>query len=158
MHVLNIHKRTVNQPIEAVIELLKTLATKNDKVWPKKHWPAMRFKEGLKVGAKGGHGIIRYSVEAYTDTHIKFKFYKPNGFHGHHGFEITTIENSQTLVTHKIDMTTKGVGTLKWLFAIRWLHDALVEDALDSVENYFSENSKRTTWTIWVKFWRFILK
>ena len=158
MNVLNIHKRTIHQPLEAVAELLKTLATKNDKVWPKHYWPAMRFKEGLKVGSLGGHGSIRYTVEVYTETSVTFKFFKPKGFLGHHEFELAKINATQTRVRHRIDKLTKGIDTLKWFFVIRWLHDALIEDAFDTIENYFSRGRKRSQWTLWVRFWRFIFK
>jgi hypothetical protein len=60
--VLNIHKRTYNQSKEKLGELLDTLSSKYDQVWPKEDWPAMRFKEGFKVGSKGGHGPIRYTI------------------------------------------------------------------------------------------------
>jgi len=49
-----------------VVELLNTLSTDNDKIWPKEKWPAMKFKGGINIGAKGGHGPIRYSVEKYN--------------------------------------------------------------------------------------------
>lgn len=159
MQVINIHKRTINQSKEAVSQLLTTLATKDDAIWPKEYWPAMRFKDGLKVGSQGGHGIIRYSVEAYTEgEYVWFKFSKPIGFLGHHGFKVNEIAKDVTEIIHKIDMKIAGLDTLKWVFVIRWLHDALTEDALDKIENHFSSNKKRTRWSFWVKFWRFIFK
>ena len=89
MRVLNIHKRTINQPKSQIVELLKTLSSQNDKIWPKEKWPAMKFHGGIKVGAKGGHGLIIYSVEKYDpDKIIQFRFSKPNGFSGIHTFEI----------------------------------------------------------------------
>mgnify|MGYP000686999030 CR=1 FL=1 len=50
MQITNIHKRVINQPKEKISNLLNTLATKGDKVWPIELWPKMRFKNGLKVG------------------------------------------------------------------------------------------------------------
>ena len=52
MKVLNIHKRIVNQPKNSVIKIFETLSTENDKIWPKENWLAMKFKAGIKVGAK----------------------------------------------------------------------------------------------------------
>ncbi|WP_397362939.1 hypothetical protein [Olleya sp. R77988] len=138
---------------------MKTLATNEDKVWPQQDWPAMRFKKGLKVGSYGGHGIVRYTVEQFIEgKYIKFRFSKPKGFNGFHDFEIIEINNEKTELIHTIQMETKGLAIFSWIFAIRWLHDALIEDAFDNVENYFSENNKRTKWNPWVKFLRFIFK
>ena len=155
MKVLNIHKRILNQPKSKVTELLKTLSTENDRIWPKEKWPEMKFKDGIKVGAKGGHGPIRYSVEKYIPNEIiQFGFSKPNGFNGVHKFEINELTNEKTQIKHTIDMITQGKGTLIWIFAIRSLHNALIEDGFDKLETNFSNNRKSTEWNIWVKFIR----
>lgn len=155
MKVLNIHKRTINQPKNNVVELLKTLATENDKVWPKEKWPAMKFKEEIKVGAKGGHGPIRYTIEKYNPEQIiEFRFSKPTGFNGIHKFEINELSNNTTEIKHTIDMNTVGKGTFIWGLAIRFLHDALIEDGFDKLENNFSSAQKSTKWNFWVHFLR----
>ena len=160
MKVVNIHKRIIKKPKEEVSKLLETLSTKDDKVWPKVYWPAMRFKEGLKVGAKGGHGIIRYSIEEYVlGERIVFNFFKPLGFNGIHKFEINEVTPFKTEVRHSIIMKTEGLlATFKWLFVIRWLHDALIENAFDTIENNFTEVTKHTKRSNWVSFWRFLFK
>lgn len=155
MKVLNIHKRTLNQPIDKVAELLKTLSTENDRIWPKEKWPEMKFKEGIKIGAIGGHGPIRYSIEKYNPNElIQFRFSKPNGFNGIHKFEINELSDQKTEIKHTIDMNTEGKGTLIWFFAICSLHNALIEDGFDKLENNFFDNRKSTKWNIWVKFLR----
>lgn len=155
MKVLNIHKRTLNQLKEKVAELLKTLSTENDRIWPKEKWPEMKFKEGIKIGAKGGHGPIRYSIEKYNPNElIQFRFSKPNGFNGIHKFEINELSDQKTEIKHTIDMNTEGKGTLIWFFAICSLHNALIEDGFDKLENNFFDNRKSTKWNIWVKFLR----
>ena len=155
MKVLNIHKRTINQPKIKVAELLKTLSTENDRIWPKEKWPEMKFKGGINIGAKGGHGPIRYSVEKYNPNEIiEFRFSKPNGFNGIHKFEINELTNEKTEIKHTISMNTVGRGTLIWILAIRSLHNALIEDGFDKLENNFSENIKSTKWNFWVKFLR----
>lgn len=159
MKVLNIHHRIINQPKTVVVELLKTLATKEDKIWPKEKWPAMRFKQGLIEGAKGGHGPIRYFVKKIVpDESIEFQFTKPTGLIGIHKFEMKEIGKNQTEIKHTIDMQTNAVGTLQWKTFIRVLHDALIEDAFDKVENHFSNQEKKTPWSWWVKLLRMILK
>ena len=155
MKVLNIHQRTLNQPKSKVAELLKTLSTENDRIWPKEKWPEMKFEDGIKVGAKGGHGPIRYSVEKYNPNEIiQFRFSKPKGFIGIHKFEIKELGNQKTEIKHTIDMTTKGQGTLIWSFAVRSLHNALIEDGFDKLENNFSKDQKTRNWNFWVKFIR----
>ena len=155
MRVLNIHKRTLNYPKSKVRELLKTLSTENDKIWPKENWPEMKFKDGIQLGAKGGHGPIRYSVEEYDPNEIiQFRFSKPDGFNGINKFEINELSNEETEIKHTIDMNTQGKGTLIWAFAIRSLHNALIEDAFDKLENNFSEVQKSKKWSFWVRFIR----
>ena len=159
MNVVNIHQRIINQPKFEVAKLLKTLSTKDDKVWPNKNWPAMRFINGIKVGAKGGHGIIRYSVEEYIlGDLVVFKFLKPKGFNGIHKLEIQEIDTITSEVKHSIIMKTEGLASLQWVFIIRWLHDALIENAFDTIENNFLEVEKFTKWSLWVHIWRYILK
>jgi hypothetical protein len=159
MKVVNIHSRIINQPKAQVAKLLQTLAGRNDMIWPQKHWPAMRFKEGLCIGAHGGHGPIRYAIEDYQPDHlIRFKFTQPSGFDGTHTLLLNTINEQQTEIKHEINMYTTGISTFSWLFAIRWLHDALLEDAFDKVENYFSGQNKRTPWNWWVKVLRTLLQ
>ena len=152
MKVLNIHKRTIHQPKNKVSELLKTLSTENDLIWPKENWPEMKFKDGIQVGAKGGHGPIRYTVEKYDPNEIiQFRFSKPIGFNGIHKFEIKELSDKQTELKHTIDMNTEGKATLKWLFVIRSLHNALLEDGFDKLENIFSNEKRHSEWNIWVK-------
>lgn len=82
--MLNIHKRTLNQPKIKVVELLETLASENDKIWPNEKWPPMKFKNGS-------------------------------------------------------------------------LHNALIEDAFDKIENNFTLSKKSTEWNFWVKIFRKIM-
>ena len=155
MEVLNIHKRIIEQPKIKVADLFETLATDNDKVWPSEQWPKMKFKEGVKEGSKGGHGPIRYTITKFIPkAYIQFEFTKPKGFNGYHQLEIKEFEMDKTEIKHTIKINTTGIGILTWALAVRWLHNALIEDAFDKVENQFSENHKRTAWSFWVKFLR----
>jgi len=115
----------------------------------------MKFKDGIQVGAKGGHGPIKYSVEKYNPNKIiQFRFIKPNGFNGIHKFEITELDKEKSEIKHTIDMNTTGKGTFIWIFAIRSLHNALIEEGFDKIENNFSDNQRSTEWNMWVKFLR----
>lgn len=113
----------------------------------------MIFKKGLTEGAIGGHGPIKYSIKKYIPGNlIEFKFLKPDGFLGIHKFEIIEIEKEKTVLKHTIKMTVSGEGIFTWYIAIKWLHDALLEDCLDKAENHFLPNKKKTKWNLWVIF------
>ncbi|GLR19513.1 hypothetical protein [Portibacter lacus] len=155
MKVLNIHRRTINEPIEKVAEAVATVSTPADKIWPNEHWPAMKFKNGIGVGEKGGHGPIRYTVEKYQPSEIiQFQFTRPKGFNGIHKLELKDLGNGKTEISHTIDINTSGKGTWLWIFGIRSLHDALLEDAFDKLENNFTGGNKKSEWSAWVKFLR----
>lgn len=159
MKVLNIHKREIEKPIQEIRELFSTLATTKDRIWPVEYWPPMKLKNGLEIGSNGGHGPIRYKIVDYdSESHIEFKFQKPNGFNGTHKFEIVASNFDSSEIKHTIRMTTSGMGTIKWLLAIRWLHDALLEDAFDKVENQLTKSNLKTKWSLWVKMLRWLLK
>ena len=159
MKIKNTHSRTIHQPIEMVTALLPSLATKEDKIWPLEKWPKMYFKEGKTEGAIGGHGPIAYQITKYIPNNlIEFSFLKPKGFKGKHFFEINAINDKKTEVKHTILMEAQGIAILSWVVIIRWLHDALLEDAFDKIESHFLPNSEKNTWSIWVRILRFILK
>ena len=158
MKVINIHKRQIDQPIHVLSDLLKTLATKNDMMLATDKWPGMKLDKGLQVGSRGGHGPIKYIVTDYREGHsITFQF-DMRGFNGFHKLELKELQPDKTELSHCIDMTTSGFATWKWAFAIRWLHDAYIEDAFDKVENHFLTDKKRSEWSCWVKLIRKIMK
>lgn len=158
MNIVNRHSRIIARPKDALVELFSKLATPDDPIWPKEKWPAIRFKEGLKIGANGGHGPIRYQVIAHDPSGmVTFQFQQPKGFEGVHQFEILEISPDRTELRHTISMQTTLKGTFLWYVAIRWLHDALLEDALDKVENNLLGTNRRTEWSLWVKILRKIL-
>lgn len=158
MKVINIHNREINQPKEELVKLFKTLGTENDLMLATDKWPPLKLDNGLQVGSKGGHGPIRYFVTDYQpDNSITFQF-SLTGFNGFHKYTIIEIEPNKSQMRHTIDMSTSGWATVKWTLAIRWLHDAYIEDAFDKVENYFFLDKKKSEWSIWVKFLRRIMK
>lgn len=159
MKVVNIHKRNIHQPKIIIVELFKTLSSKNDMMLATDKWSPMVLDKGLEMGSKGGHGPIKYIVQAYKPgDFIQFDFTQPKGFNGFHKFEITELDNEVSELKHIIEMNTTGLATLKWITAIRWLHDAYIEDAFDKVENHFTTEKKISEWSIWVKLLRKVLK
>ena len=158
MTILNIHKRQLNCQKADVLKLYETLSRKEDKMWPLENWPRMIFANGLQVGAEGGHGPIHYKViKLDSDGTIEFEFQRPRGFYGTHKFQSQSLSSSTTEIIHTIAIETKGMGTLKWIVAIRSLHDALIEDAFDKIENQLTGTTKKTTWSLWVRILRTIL-
>ncbi len=159
MKVLNIHTRIIQQPKANVAELFTTLASKDDKMLATDKWHAMRLDNGLTIGSKGGHGSIRYFVQEYElQKSIQFTFTKPDGFNGFHQFEMKALADNTTELKHTVNMKTSGLALLTWHLAIRWLHDAYIEDAFDKVENNFSAVHKVSKWNVWVKILRSLLK
>ncbi len=159
MNIVNVHKRVLNQPKENISKLLETLATEHDEIIANDKWSPMKLNEGLKEGSIGGHGPIKYTVTKYIPgNYIQFEFTRPKGFNGSHSFEITELEGTKTEIKHTIEMNTTVTGTLIWIIAIRWLHDAFMEDSFDKVENKYLSAKKKTEWNIWVKVLRRLLK
>jgi len=72
--------------------------------------------------------------------------------------KIEEINKNTTEISHEIRMITTLKATFFWIFMIRWLHNALIEDAFDKVENYFTGNNKRTKYNLWVKLLRDVYK
>jgi hypothetical protein len=159
MTVLNIHERVLNAPIAKVGELIDSLASPDDKLWPHDLWPPMKFDRPLSIGASGGHGPIRYFVEAYAPgRNIRFRFTGPKGFLGSHAFEIEEISKDKTKLQHVIDMRVTGWARLKWPLMIRSLHDALLEDALDRAELFVGGQPTPRHWSFWVRLLRKVLR
>lgn len=51
-------------------------------------------------------------------------------------------------------MQTRFETSLLWIFIIHRLHEALIEDAFNKVENYFTEAKRETKYNLWVKLLR----
>jgi hypothetical protein len=131
MQVRNVHERRFTYPPATVGALIDSLASDNDRLWPSGKWPPMRFDRPLAVGAIGGHGPVRYSVEEYHPSQsIVFRFSAPRGFNGTHRFEVEERQG-KTVLRHVIEMHTTGMALLSWPLAIRSLHNAAIEDCFD---------------------------
>jgi len=153
MRATSVHRRRVEAPVAAVGALIDTLASPGDPLWPYRHWPPMRLDRPIGIGATGGHGFVRYYVEAYEPGRsVVFRFTGPAGLDGTHAFEVEA-DGGVAVLTHTIDGTTTIRFAPKWLAAVRPLHDALMEDALDNAE-------RETTGSVgdparwWVRFLR----
>ncbi|SFQ71556.1 hypothetical protein SAMN05421810_11464 [Amycolatopsis arida] len=134
MAVLNTHERRLPGSAAEVGALLDSLASGDDRLWPRDRWPAMRFGRPLGAGAAGGHGMVRYTIDSYVPGRwIRFTFTRPTGFRGFHEFTVHENGHGATL-RHTMAVRLCGSGRLLWPLLFRWLHDALLEDCLDRAE------------------------
>ena len=117
-------------------ELLGGLGTDRDRLWPTERWPTIPLKldRPPAVGARGGHGLIRYRVEEYEPSRrLVFRFEPGQGLDGRHWFEIETAGDAGARLVHTIDTRVSGPTRLLSP-ALRRMHDLVIEDVLDRAE------------------------
>lgn len=158
MRIRNLHERIIHADAGRLGALLDGLGSETDRLWPREHWPAMRFDRPLAEGAAGGHGPIRYFVAAYRPGQaITFVFTAPRGFQGQHCFEIEPAGEGQARLRHVLAMVATGPARLSWPLVFRPLHDALVEDAFDQAERQLGLIPGPRRWGLWVRVLRRLL-
>jgi hypothetical protein len=133
MAVQNVHRRVLRIPVADGEALLRSLASHDDRLWPGDRWWPQRFDGGLVPGAKGGHGPVRYKVESVAPRSVVYRFPARGWFRGTHRFDLLPHPDGSELV-HTLGGTLHGRGRVIWPLAVRWLHDALVEDVLDRAQ------------------------
>ena len=157
MKVTNIHSRSYPVTNTKIGELLDSLASKEDRLWPKRMWPAMKFDRPLSVGAIGGHKPIQYFVEKHdAGKLVQFCFTAPRGFKGVHRLEVLVKGTKETELRHTIEMNTEGTALLSWPILFRPLHNALVEDALTLAEENLGLKKHVKTWSVYARVLRWI--
>jgi len=133
--VRSVHERRLKAGPHQVGSLLDALAGPADRLWPATTWPPLRLDRPLAVGAAGGHGPIRYAVEAHDPgAVVRFRFAPSFGADGTHTFSVLPDGAGGSVLRHELDARTSGWMRLLWPVAVRWLHDALLEDLLDRAE------------------------
>lgn len=125
----NEHQRVVPQSMTQAWQLLATVGSADDRVWPAGRWPAMVLDDGLRPGSRGGHGPIRYRV-ATVDPGRAVRFDLEPGLTGWHEFRIDPVGETRVRWTHTLVITDPNPLVVA---AIEPLHDALIEDLLDQV-------------------------
>lgn len=127
------HERELDASAARVGRLIDSLASDDDRLWPGERWPPMTMDPALQVGANGGHGPVRYSVCDYEPgRRVCFRF-DPRMFEGRHWFEVVTRDR-RTVLRHVVEGSPRGIMRVAWPPAMRYMHDAAVEDALDRAE------------------------
>lgn len=158
MNVLNIHEREFDLSALEVGALIDSLASPRDMLWPHDRWPPMRFDKPLAVGARGGHGPIRYAIEEYVPgKSIKFRFLRPAGFEGYHTLEVIKDLRKNVALRHTLKMNTAGLSVISWPLVFHPLHDALVEDALARAQASLGQQPTIRRWSLWVRLLRWLL-
>jgi hypothetical protein len=152
MRIDNAHRRRLPVPADRAGALIDGLASPEDRLWPHHAWPPMRLDRPLGVGADGGHGPIRYHVEAYEPGRsVVFRFSGPTGLSGIHRFEAVG-DGDGAVLGHVIDGNAALRFAPSWLLVYRPLHDALIEDALDRAEEACTGTVERPArWSPWVR-------
>jgi hypothetical protein len=159
MKIINTHQRKYEHPIDKISKIFESLSSTKDMMWPHERWSPMTLEQGLNVGSSGGHGPIKYFVSQYNPgRNVEFTFIEPSGFRGIHKFELNETINNSCLLKHQIKMNVSFKGFILWYFAIKWLHDALIEDCFDKVQNQISTTKSHTKWNAWVKILRALFK
>ncbi len=157
MQVLNVHTRRLACPAEKIGELLDSLGSRRDRLWPPR-WPPMRLHPGLTAGARGGQGPIRYRVDRYEPgRRARFIFEGPPGFRGYHEMIVEATNPEETTLRHVLEMDARGSAQLSWPLVFRPLHDALIEDAFGAAEEALGLPRHPRPWSWWVRFLRWIL-
>jgi hypothetical protein len=158
VHVVNIHERRFAAARAEVGALIDGLASTKDRLWPSDAWPRMVFDGPLAVGARGGHGPIRYQVEAFDPSQrVRFRFLGPSGFDGYHAFDVVELGTGHTLLRHTLEMTATGLALLTWPLIFRPLHDALIEDSLARAEAAMGQEPAVVAWPAGVSVLRWVL-
>ena len=155
----NVHERTLLADASRVGDLLDSLGSSQDRLWPRDCWPSMRFDRPLQVGAIGGHGPIRYVVEGYNPgCAVWFRFTRPTGFKGGHRFDLESTVTGGTRLRHMLAMDLRGAARVSWPLIFRPLHDALLEDLLDRAAVAVGEPPAGQAWSLWVRILRAMLR
>jgi len=158
LKIVNVHQRLLHATPERVGALIDSLSSPADALWPRKSWPRMAFDGPLAVGAHGGHGPIRYFVEAYEPGQfVRFRFTGPKGFDGWHAFEILEATAVHCVLEHRLEMTTRGFATLSWLLAFRPMHDVAVEEALSQAQRSLGLEPRAVPWPASVRLLRWLV-
>lgn len=136
--MLNSHERIVSAPLEQVAQLLDGLGTDGDRLWPGDRWPPLVLDRGTETGSAGGHDRVRYSVEEAQRSGparwVAFRFAPQLDLVGTHRFDVEDLGDGRVRLRHVIDAQPVRWMRIGWPLVVRWLHDALIEDAFDGAE------------------------
>lgn len=145
--VYSLHARDIAAPTATLGGIIDTLGGADDRLWAKDIWVAeqVQFDRPLGIGARGGHGSIRYAVEEYEPgRRIVFRFTPGTGLSGVHGFELQPLDGDRTRLTHFLDAQASLWMRPFLPIVIPW-HDAIIETAFDRAELGATGSLRRRT-------------
>jgi hypothetical protein len=154
--VRNVHERRLPVPVDRLGPLLERVGGPDDVLWPSPPWVPMVLDGPVAVGASGGHGPIRYRVVGYEPgRRIEFAFHPDLGLRGGHTFTAEPDGPDATVLRHVAEGRLSWPMTLLWPLAVRWMHDAVLEDLLDRAEIAMGTGPARPArWSPWVRLLR----
>ncbi|MFI0368949.1 hypothetical protein ACH35V_13785 [Actinomadura sp. 1N219] len=129
--VYNMHERLVRAEPARVWELLTTIGSADDRLWPEGKG-SFRLPEGLAPGAPVEHSSLRYRVQT-VEPGRRLWFDTGKQLSEGHGFTLTERDGG-TLVRHELKGRTGGLFRLMWPLVIRRQHDVVIELVLDNLE------------------------
>ncbi|WP_344881650.1 hypothetical protein, partial [Allokutzneria multivorans] len=150
----NVHERDLPVDTSVAGALLENLLDPETTVWPVERWEMIEMDRPLGVGARGGHGPIRYDCTAHEPGRlVEFTFSPKLTLKGTHTLEVLPGPRPGTSVMrHTIAGRTEGTMRLLWPLVIRWLHDALLEDLLDRAAVAVGHPPARPArWPLWTR-------
>jgi len=152
----NIHERHIAASAERLGAVLETLATDHDQLWPGATWAPIILDRSLEPGSRGGHDGIRYTVSAHEPGRlVEFTFDQSTGIDGTHALTVVDRGDGTSLLRHVLDGRAHGAMVVLWPVAVRWAHDALVEDAFDLAEAALGVGPEvPARWSPWVRLLR----
>lgn len=154
----NVQHRVIAAPIADLGHLVDEIADRDRSVWPSRQWPRLTFDNGLRPGSDGGHGPIRYAVASHDPgRRLLMDFAPGSGLNGWH--EIVLVPepgpdgDGRTRLVHTISATTSGRMRVLWPLAVRWFHEALMEDLFDNAERRVTGTltGQPARWSLWVR-------
>jgi Protein of unknown function (DUF2867) len=156
--VRNVHTRIVPAPIEEVGPLLDRLGGPDDVLWPTPGWQPMVLDGPVAVGAAGGHGSIRYRVTGHVPGRkVEFEFTPGLGIDGGHTITADPAGPDRTLLRHVAEGRLSGAMRLAWPLAVRWAHDAVLEELFDNAERAVGlepeRPARRSAWVRLLRGW-----
>lgn len=113
-------------------ELIDSLSSENDRLWPSSHWPRLELDQLLQIWRGRWARPLRYAVQEHVPGHlVHFRFTAPAGFHGWRGFEVVDATAAHCVLKHRLEMkiTRPGLVLLASVLSPA-TRDALIEDAL----------------------------
>lgn len=149
----NVHQREYPVSRQTMGELVDRITGADSPLWPVDAWPPVLFDRPLSTGATGGHADIRYTCTAYRPRELAEFTFIPGPLRGTHTFEVLDGPTPDSCVLrHVISARPHGLGHLLWPLAVRWLHDALLEDLLDrAADSVGHPPARRAKWSPWVR-------